>query len=176
LEDLHLIEQGTKIQYAKGKLVLVVKPNKNNDSQLLKKLFLENQLFTNERFKKLIINHFAIANPDLAPYGRAAKEVLEKLGVFSILKEKLVMGENIQQTQQLVTTGNAEFALLSLAQVVNTSEVYFIVPEKLFSPIVQEAVVLKSDLSKLKAAKDFLDFLKLDKIKTLIREFGYDTL
>lgn len=194
LEEQQLIEPGTKWQYAKGKLVLVLNRTKNLDLAAIKKLFAEHKLFTSAGFKKLQFSYFAIANPDLAPYGRAAKELLEKLEVYPAISTKLVVGENILQAQQFVVTGNAEMGLLSLAQVILSQEqnLYFTVPEKLYTPIVQEAVVLKSSLlnntkfknlaldqkvrADIKAAKAFVDFLKTPKVKKLIQGFGYDTL
>lgn len=179
LEEQNLNVPGTKWQYARGKLALVVKPKKDLDKENLKKLFAENKLFTSVGFKGLQFTHLAIANPDLAPYGRAAREVLEAIGIYQDLKSKIVVGENIQQAHQFVASGNAEIGFLSLAQVINTDELYFSVPEKLYAPILQEVVVLKSKNGsdvKSEAAKAFIEFLKTERVKKLIQSFGYETL
>jgi molybdate transport system substrate-binding protein len=148
LEELKLTDEGSRSQYAKGRLALVFAANKNFESEKLKKLHIENKLFTPEEFKKLVFTHLAIANPDLAPYGRAAKETLEKIGNYQTIKNRLVIGENIQQTQQFMISGNAELGFLSLAQVVSRGEFYLLVPENLYSPIVQEVVILRSPKGK----------------------------
>jgi molybdate transport system substrate-binding protein len=143
LEELKLTENGIRKVYAKGKLVLLFSNSKNPNIEAIKKLSKENKLFTLIEFKKLQFSHLAMANPDVAPYGRAAQEVLKKLGVDTIFKNKLVIGENVQQAHQFIATGNAELGFLSMAQVVEGGDSYFVVPENLYSPIVQEAVVLK---------------------------------
>ena len=119
--------------------------------------------------------HLAIANPKLAPYGKAAREVLQARGVWNALKAKTVRGENISQTFQFVSSGNAELGLVAWSQVKQPGHrmtgSWWKVPQALYTPIEQQAVLLKENT----AARAFLSFMKSEKSRALIRSFGYDT-
>ena len=90
--------------------------------------------------------HLAIANPKLAPYGAAALQVMEKLGVATALQPRLVQGENIAQTFQFVSTGNAQLGFVALSQVMADGKIRsgsaWQVPASLHEPIRQDAVLL----------------------------------
>jgi molybdate transport system substrate-binding protein len=120
-------------------------------------------------------HHLAIANPKLAPYGKAAREVLQAHGVWGVLKAKIVRGENIGQAFQFVRSGNAELGLVAGSQLKRPGHhmtgSWWEVPQALYTPIEQQAVLLKEN----EAARSFLLFMKTDKSRTLIRSFGYDT-
>jgi molybdate transport system substrate-binding protein len=122
-------------------------------------------------FRKL-----AIANPDLAPYGEAARETLSSLKLLEALEEKLVMGENIGQTHALVATGNAELGFVALSYVLsprnNKPGSRWDVPQDLHAPIRQEAVLLLRAADN-DAARAFLEYLQSDGARTLIESFGY---
>lgn len=114
----------------------------------------------------------AIANPRLAPYGRAAMEVLESLSLNKLLVSKVVQGENIAQAYQFVASGNAEMGFLALSQMDQAEKDRFlIVPTSLHKPINQQVVVL----SESDAAAAFFAFLGRPSILQLIRQSGYDT-
>jgi len=117
-------------------------------------------------------NSIAIANPKTAPYGQAALEVLLRLDLFNTVKTKLVYGENIAQTFQFVQTGSADYGFVSLAQVKNRVSDYSVVPKGLYQPIKQQLVLLKSSNNK-KLAEKFIQFIKQEKVKALIRNQGY---
>ncbi len=118
----------------------------------------------------------ALANPKTAPYGRAAIETLTKLGLMSAAEPKFVQGENIAQTFQFVSSGNAELGFVALSQVMKDGKVQegsaWIVPADLHEPIRQDAVLLTAGRSNL-AAQALLDYLKSEKAKQVIRSFGY---
>lgn len=120
------------------------------------------------RFDKL-----ALANPRLAPYGIAARQVLQSLGLYDVLSAKFVRGENIAQTYQFVATGNADLGFIARSQLPadNTGSVW-IIPENLHQPIRQDAVILKSTGDN-KAAIAFMRFLSSDRAKDIIRRHGY---
>ena len=124
------------------------------------------------RFQRL-----AIANPKLAPYGRAAMEVLAKLKLTDSVQDKLVTGENIAQTYQFVASGNAELGFVALSQVMQdgklTSGSVWVVPSTLHSPIRQDAALLKRGETNA-AARALLDYLKTPAAQTTIRSFGYE--
>lgn len=118
----------------------------------------------------------AIAAPKLAPYGAAAVQALSKLGLSATLAPQLVTGESIGQAFSFVSTGNAELGFVALSQVLEDGKLrsgsVWIVPEGLHSPIRQDAVLLIRGKHS-PAARQFMDFLKTDKAKAVIRAFGY---
>jgi molybdate transport system substrate-binding protein len=118
----------------------------------------------------------ALANPKTAPYGRAAIETLTKLGLMAAAEPKVVQGENIAQTFQFVSSGNAELGFVALSQVMKDGRVQegsaWIVPSEMHEPIRQDAVLLSSGKNNA-AARALLDYLKSDKAKKVIRSFGY---
>ncbi len=132
----------------------------------------EGKILSSDRFVKI-----AIANPKTAPYGQAATETLSALGLLDKLSPKFVVGENIAQTQQFISTGNVELGFIALAQVkgLPASErgSYWLVPATLHKPIEQGAVVLSSSKNS-EAATAFLTFLKSPEAVAVIRELGYE--
>jgi molybdate transport system substrate-binding protein len=118
----------------------------------------------------------AIANPKLAPYGQAAAEVIKARGLTDALAPKLVTGENIAQTHQFVATGNAELGFVALSQVLvpgkPTVGAYWRVPPSLYTPIQQDAVLLKPGAGKAAAAA-FLAYLKTAPAQAVIQAHGY---
>jgi molybdate transport system substrate-binding protein len=163
LEKEALAVAGTRFTYAIGKLVLW-----STDPKLI-----DNK---GEVLKKGNFAHLALANPKTAPYGAAAMETMSKLGVLPALQARFVQGENIAQTQQFVTTGNAELGFVALSQVLRDGKIAgsaWIVPDHLHQPILQDAVILARGKDK-PAASALLAFLKTDKAKAIIRSFGYE--
>jgi molybdate transport system substrate-binding protein len=116
----------------------------------------------------------AIANPELAPYGAAAREVLSARGLWASLQPKLVRGQDIGQTYSFVETGNAELGFVAYSQLkrpgVEIAGSYWIVPATLHQPIAQEVVLLRDR----PAAREFLDFVKTAEARELIRSYGYE--
>lgn len=118
------------------------------------------------------IRRIAIANPDIAPYGKAAFDALENSGVLARVRDKLVYGENVSQAFNFAMTGNADIALVSLATVYGQGGGYFAIDGRYHLPITQQAVVLKNAP---RPAKDFLDFLRTDEALSIFRKYGYRT-
>ncbi|HEB95159.1 MAG TPA: molybdate ABC transporter substrate-binding protein [Sedimenticola thiotaurini] len=118
--------------------------------------------------------HLAIANPKLAPYGRAARETLQALGLWRSLQGRLVRGENIGQAYQFVRSGTAQLGLVALSQLRADESApegsRWLVPERLHAPIEQQAVLLRDT----PAARGFLAFMRSDEGRALIRRFGYE--
>lgn len=121
-------------------------------------------------------DHLAIANPDLAPYGLAAKQTLQHYGLWEALQPKLVMGQNIGQTFSMVATGNAELGFVAKSYAVSarnqTPGSRWDVPAKAHAPIRQDAVVLRRAEDN-PAARAFADFLRSDAAREVITRFGY---
>jgi len=126
--------------------------------------------------KKGGFKHLAIANPKTAPYGAAALQAMGKLGVAETLKPLFVQGENISQTQQFVVTGAAELGFVAYSQVIKNDRIGsgsgWIVPENLYDPIRQDAVILAKGKDKAAAAA-LLSYLKSPKAAAVIKSFGY---
>jgi molybdate transport system substrate-binding protein len=120
--------------------------------------------------------YLAVANPKLAVYGAAAVEVMNKLGVYSALAPKLVLGENITQTYQFVVTGNAELGFVALSQIYKDGHYaagsYWMVPPDLYPQLKQDAVLLKRGTEN-PAARALLDYLQNETVKGIIRSYGY---
>jgi molybdate transport system substrate-binding protein len=115
----------------------------------------------------------AIANPSTAPYGGAALDALKSLGLEEQLRGKVVQGNNIAQTFQFVATGNAELGFVALSQVVGRKPPsIWIVPDSLYFPIRQDAVLLKKGAAN-DAARAFLEFLKSPDALIIIEKYGY---
>jgi len=129
-----------------------------------------------EVLKKGGFDHIALANPKTAPYGAAAVSAMKVLGVLGALEPKFVVGENITQTYQFVSTGNALLGFVALSQVLVDGKIAgssWVVPANLYTPILQDAVMLNKGQGK-PAAEAFLKFLKTDKAKAVIKSFGYE--
>lgn len=155
---------GSHFTYATGKLVLWSARPGVVDGQ-------------GEALRKNDFKHLAIAAPKLAPYGAAAMETMTKLGLLESLQPKLVQGESIGQAFSFISSGNAELGFIALSQVVEGGRIKsgsaWIVPENLHRPIRQDAVLLVRAKDN-KAAAQLAAFLKTDKVRALIRSFGYE--
>lgn len=120
--------------------------------------------------------HLAIANPRVAPYGQAAVEVLAALGLSDAVRPKLVQGENVGQTAQFVSSGAAELGFVALSQISGpdapSTGSSWRVPERLYKPLRQDAVLLKRGASN-PAARALLAYLRGPKARDLIQSFGY---
>ena len=155
---------GTQFTYAFGKIILW-SPDSN--------LILNNLELT---FLKQTFSHLAIANPITAPYGKAAYQVLKKIGQWDKLKSVIVRGENIGQTYHFIFSQNAELGFVSLSQVLDpqqkTKGKYLDIPIEYYDPIKQDVVVLSKG-EKNSGALDLWQFLKSPQAKRIIKEYGY---
>lgn len=164
LEDEGLAVPGSRFTYAVGRLTLwSPDPNMlNNDGPTV---------LLNGHFE-----HLAIANPKTAPYGAAAKHVLEQLGSWNHLKDRMVRGENIGQTFQFVFSRNAQLGFVALAQVldpkIHGAGSRWDVPAHLHEPLAQQAILLTNGQGNT-AAIAFLDFVKSSTARAIIERFGY---
>jgi len=161
-ENASLAVRGHRFTYAEGKLALwSATPGRfDNGGSYIK----------SGGFKRL-----AIANPKTAPYGLAARQVMERLGIWKSLQPKVVRGDSIAQTFQFVVTGNAQVGFVALSQVKAWSGEagsFWEVPNGLYAPIDQQAVLLTNGKENV-AAKAFLEFLKGPEARAVITRYGY---
>ncbi len=164
LEQTGLAVENSRFTYALGKLVLwSATPGLVDD---------QGQILSKGGFK-----HLALADPKLAPYGAAAVEVLKNLSVFDKLQPLFVQGENIAQTHQFISTGNAELGFIALSQVIDNGKITvgsgWIIPTDLYKPIRQDAILLKNGAEN-PAAPALLKFLKSPEALAIIKKYGYD--
>ncbi|OZA01596.1 MAG: molybdate ABC transporter substrate-binding protein [Rhizobiales bacterium 17-65-6] len=119
------------------------------------------------RFAKL-----SIANPSAAPYGAAAIETLKALKLYEALEPRIVQGNSIAQAFQFVETGNGEVGFVAYSQVIKAAGSRWVVPQDFYTPIRQDAVLLKTGADSV-AAKAFLVFLKGPEARAIIESYGY---
>jgi len=151
---------GSRFTYALGKLVLWSPKVGYVDK---KGMVLEQGKF----------NHIAIANPKLAPYGKAAQEVLQKRGLWGKLRRRMVRGENIAQTYQFVKSGNAKLGFVAYSQVKRPGKPlkgsFWDIPPVRYSVIKQQAVLLKEN----KVGREFWQYIQSPEAINIIQSFGY---
>jgi len=165
LEEKNMIVKNSRFTYAKGRLALC------STTLILDKAIATQRLSTGN------FNRLALANPKTAPYGAAAKEVLQKLKAWEKNKRKFIKGENISQAYQFTASGNVDMGFVALAQIWNkhTSQLKkcWQVPENYHLPLEQQAVWLKRAVNN-PAAKAFVNFLKSHQVKNILSfDFGY---
>jgi molybdate transport system substrate-binding protein len=160
LENDGIAVSGSRFTYALGKLTLW-----SPDPHLVDS---EGTVLAGADFHRL-----AIANPKLAPYGRAAKQVLSKLGLWDQLQPKIVRGENVGQTFQFVQTGNAELGFAAWSQIqhyVGESRVsYWHPPTSFYDPVEQQAVLIRDNSH----TRKLMDFFREPRSLDTIRKHGY---
>ena len=163
LEQEGLAVAGSRFTYALGRLVLWSRQPDLVDAQ--------GEVLRSTRFKRL-----AIADPRLAPYGAAAMQTLEQLGVLAQVKDRLVQGESVTQAYQFVASANAELGFIASSQLLvdgkRIAGSSWLVPESLHSPLRQDAVLLKSGQAN-PAALSFIVFLRSPLARMLMRDNGY---
>ena len=163
LEKEGAIVPGSRFTYAVGQLVLwSAKPGFVDD---------QGAVLKRGNFSKI-----AIANPKLAPYGAAAVQTIDQLGLTAPLQPKLVTGESIGQTYNFIATGNADLGFVALAQVLDGGKLKsgsaWVVPAQYHAPIIQDAVILKRAANN-PAAKAWMDLMRTPQTKEFIRSYGY---
>jgi len=151
--------------YAKGQIVLM---SNISNGGACKDVLLSSDL------KRL-----SIANPKTAPYGLAAKQVMEKLGVWQQLRPRLVKGENVAQTLQFVSTKNAQAGFVAKSMLSMGKQIEHAcswdVPTDMYAPIKQKMVVLNKARDKV-AARAFVQYIRSDRAKEIIKSTGYDVM
>ena len=123
---------------------------------------------TQTRFVKI-----AIANPEHAPYGRAAKQALEKVGLWAKVVPKIVYGENIQQTLQFAKSGNAEAAIVALSLASANKDGSFLLIEEEMHPPIDQALVVCRNGANAGAARSFANFVGSARGREIMKRYGF---
>jgi molybdate transport system substrate-binding protein len=165
LEGSGQAERGSLYAYATGRLVLWTRKDSGIDVRRGLAVLADPG-----------VRRIAIANPEHAPYGRAAVAALRHDGVYERVREKFVLGENISQAAQFAQSGSADVGVLALSLALSptlrSSGTYVDVPESWYPPIDQAAVVLESSRQKL-LARQFIDYLKTPDSVRILQSYGF---
>ena len=165
LEAEGLAAPGNTYLYAVGKIVLWTRKDSRVD---VSKGFAS--------LRDPAVQKIAIANPEHAPYGRAAEEALRKSGVYEFVKDRLVLGENISQTAEFVESGNADVGIVALSLVLSPTMKdkgrAWEIPESLYAPLQQGAVAVGASANP-QGARQFLDYIKLPATAALLERYGF---
>lgn len=165
LESAGFAEPGTLYEYAIGRIAIWTPADATVDvTQLGWKTLLD-----------LSVQKISIANPDHAPYGRAAVAALQKAGIYEQVKPKLVYGENISQAAQFVQSGNAQAGIVAMSLAVSPGMKdgkRWEIPADMHPPIEQAAIVLKSAANK-DGARAFLEFVKSETGRATLAKYGF---
>ncbi|MBV9210060.1 MAG: molybdate ABC transporter substrate-binding protein [Acidobacteria bacterium] len=160
LNNKGLLTQGTRAVYARGRLVLWTPQGSSISISRI------------EDLTRAEISKIAIAKPDVAPYGKATVEALRALNLWQQVEPKVVYAQNVSQTKQFASTGNAQAAFIPLALVKPNEGRAVEVDEKLHQPIDQALGVVKAS-AKQEAARRFTDFVLSDKGQRILEQYGY---
>jgi molybdate transport system substrate-binding protein len=160
LEQKGLIIPGTKAIYARGRITLWTPPDSNLRLQGVADL------------ARPEVTRVAIANPDHAPYGLAARQALETAGVWDRVRPKLVYGDNIRQTLQYAETGNVEVAIVSLSLSTHSRGRWTLIPEELHKPIDQGLGIIKHTKNE-QTARAFVTFLDGPQGRAIMQKYGF---
>jgi molybdate transport system substrate-binding protein len=160
LDGKGLLTPGTRSLYARGRLVLWTPPGGRV------------QVSSLEDLTRPEVTHIAVAKPDVAPYGKATVEALRALDLWQQVEPKVVYAQNVSQTKQFASSGNAEAAFLPLALMKPGEGRYVEVEERLHQPIDQALGVVKAS-GKQEAARHFTDFVLGEKGQRILERYGY---
>lgn len=160
LEQKGLIVPGTKSVYARGRITMWTTANSAVKVEKIQDL------------ARPEVTRIAIANPDHAPYGQAAREALEHAGIWETVKPKLVYGDNIRQTLQYAETENVEVAIVALSLSAQSNGRWVLIPEELHKPIDQGMGVIKSTKNEA-SARAFIEFVNGEKGREILKKYGF---
>lgn len=155
-----LIFEDTRAIYARGKLVLWVPVERTPVMRL-------------EDLARAEVTHIAVANPQLAPYGRAAVETLHALHLWETVQPRIVFAQNVSMATQYAATGNADAAFTALALVYDKEGRKIEVPANLHAPIDQAIAVLRGS-AKPEQARKFVAFIAGRKAREIFKRYGYE--
>lgn len=160
LDQKGLIIPDSKAIYARGRITLWT----TNESPLRLQGIVD--------LARPEVQRIAIANPDHAPYGLAAKQALQSAGVWDQVQPKLVYGDNIRQTLQYAQTGNVEVAIVALSLSVQSNGRWTVIPEELHQPIDQGLAIMKTSKNE-PAARAFAAFISSPQGKAIMKKYGF---
>lgn len=160
LGDQGLIIPDTKAFYARGRIVMWMREDNSLELQSLHRL-------TNPDVERI-----AIANPDHAPYGVAAREALQAAGVWEAVEEKLILGENVRDTLRYAETGNVDVAIVALSLAIQGNGQWTLIPEDLHQPIDQALAVIAHTEHEAEA-RTLVEYVNSQQGRETMRQYGF---
>lgn len=161
LEQKGLTVPDTKAIYARGRITLWAPKNSSLKIEKISDL-------TRDEVKRI-----AIANPDHAPYGKAAQEALQRAGIWEQVQSKLVYGDNIRQTLQFAETGNVDIAIVALSLSKQSDGQWTLIPQDLHNPIDQGLAVIKGTKNE-RVAREFASFVNGPHGQAILAKYGFE--
>ncbi len=152
-------DRETKALYARGRIVVYARPGARAPEKL-------------EDLARPEYARIAIANPEHAPYGKAAQQALERAGILAAVQSRFVFGENVQQTQQFAETGNAEVAIIAMSLAIGSKGSWLEVSDSLHDPI-DQAIVVTSRAARAELARRFAQFVNTPDGRAVMRRYGF---
>lgn len=159
LEKKGRIVPGTRQLYAIGRIVIWTRRGSPHAASLTD-------------LAKPAFRRIAIANPEHAPYGMAAKEALQRVSVWTQIEDRIVYGDNVQQTLQYAQTGNVQAAIVALSLAIGSDGSYTLLPDSLHTPIRQSAGVLRQSKNA-PLARRFIAFVLSQKGQRIMQKYGF---
>jgi molybdate transport system substrate-binding protein len=160
LERGGLILPDTKALYARGRITLWTRAESPVSIEKIEDLARED------------VRQVAIANPEHAPYGIAAREALERAGIWEAVAKKIVQGENVRQALQYAETGNADVAIVALSLSIQSRGRWVLVPNEMHSPLDQALAVIKARARE-QQARRFAAFVNGERGRAVMRKYGF---
>lgn len=160
LEQRNLIIPETKALYAQGRITLWTRSDNSLKLERLEDLARDD------------VRHVAIANPEHAPYGQAAREALQSAGVWERMASKLVFGENVRQTLQYAETGNVDASIVALSLSIKSNGHWVMISEKLHKPLNQALAVIRGTRHEAEARR-FATFINSPQGRPVMRSYGF---
>ena len=146
--------------YAQGRLVMVHRPGLTPVPAVLSDI------------ARADVGRIALANPELAPYGKAAKETLTAAGLWDALSSRLVFAESAKQAQQIVASGNAGVGFVPLSLAIAAGEPYLLVPQESYTPLDQGLAIIAGTKHE-QAARAFVGYLTGPDGRALLQKYGF---
>jgi molybdate transport system substrate-binding protein len=150
----------TKQLYARGRIALWTRADSPLNLQRI------------EDLARPEVKRIAIANPGHAPYGVAAREAMERVGIWNSIQHKLVLGENVRQALQYAETGNVDAAIVALSLSMNSNGRWQLIAEELHNPLDQALAVIKQSAHQ-EQARRFADFINSPQSRSVMRQYGF---
>jgi molybdate transport system substrate-binding protein len=164
--DAEVGDPGTRLTYAFGRIVLWADDARWRDWDTIEAAVADDE-----------VRNFAIANPEHAPYGMAGRQALVAAGVLDAVDERLVLGENVSDTQRLIETGNADVGIIALSLAIAADErdvgEWSLIDASLHEPLQQDLVVTTDDPERAARAAEFVAFVASEDGREVMRRFGF---
>lgn len=160
LEKNGIVKENSSSLYALGRIGLVIQANSQLEVKELEDLL------------KSEIKKIAIANPDHAPYGLAAKQALESKGLWDKIKDKLVYGKNVSDTMTLVTTGNAEVGIIALSLKDDSQVRFSLLNEAFHKPLRQAMGIIESTKNE-DLSQKFVEYINSKEGRVIMTKYGF---